>query len=132
MRINKKLFPYPILNNDLTRSTFTKSTFSLECKDIEQTKQDCILKDVCYRLDNLTIAEMIDKKMVKVFCVVECSSSLFRKEFEITSEPLDLVISIHDLKDNVIVSCFAVVIGKIRSEERRVGKECRSRWSPYH
>ena len=23
-------------------------------------------------------------------------------------------------------------IGEIRSEERRVGKECRSRWSPYH
>src|SRR5574344_3053939 len=22
--------------------------------------------------------------------------------------------------------------GKARSEERRVGKECRSRWSPYH
>src|SRR2546430_8602402 len=25
-----------------------------------------------------------------------------------------------------------VVQGKKRSEERRVGKECRSRWSPYH
>ena len=24
------------------------------------------------------------------------------------------------------------LISKIRSEERRVGKECRSRWSPYH
>src|SRR5256884_8855367 len=24
------------------------------------------------------------------------------------------------------------VIGVVRSEERRVGKECRSRWSPYH
>ena len=23
-------------------------------------------------------------------------------------------------------------LGKKRSEERRVGKECRSRWSPYH
>src|SRR2546422_5525318 len=23
-------------------------------------------------------------------------------------------------------------VGPIRSEERRVGKECRSRWSPYH
>ena len=23
-------------------------------------------------------------------------------------------------------------IGAVRSEERRVGKECRSRWSPYH
>ena len=24
------------------------------------------------------------------------------------------------------------VLGSTRSEERRVGKECRSRWSPYH
>ena len=32
--------------------------------------------------------------------------------------------------------CAMEVLGKInpqdRSEERRVGKECRSRWSPYH
>ena len=25
-----------------------------------------------------------------------------------------------------------IVIATTRSEERRVGKECRSRWSPYH
>ena len=25
-----------------------------------------------------------------------------------------------------------VALGGCRSEERRVGKECRSRWSPYH
>src|SRR5687768_17934565 len=25
-----------------------------------------------------------------------------------------------------------VPVGQSRSEERRVGKECRSRWSPYH
>ena len=25
-----------------------------------------------------------------------------------------------------------ILIVRIRSEERRVGKECRSRWSPYH
>ena len=25
-----------------------------------------------------------------------------------------------------------IVIEPLRSEERRVGKECRSRWSPYH
>ena len=27
---------------------------------------------------------------------------------------------------------YAQVIAPNRSEERRVGKECRSRWSPYH
>src|SRR5574340_468143 len=25
-----------------------------------------------------------------------------------------------------------LAVGEVRSEERRVGKECRSRWSPYH
>ncbi len=27
---------------------------------------------------------------------------------------------------------FLKTDAKVRSEERRVGKECRSRWSPYH
>src|SRR5256885_2774761 len=30
----------------------------------------------------------------------------------------------------VLVSIGVAIVG--RSEERRVGKECRSRWSPYH
>ena len=30
----------------------------------------------------------------------------------------------------VAAACKA--LSRIRSEERRVGKECRSRWSPYH
>ena len=33
--------------------------------------------------------------------------------------------------DTVVVSIF-VNPTRSRSEERRVGKECRSRWSPYH
>src|SRR3712207_9593000 len=28
--------------------------------------------------------------------------------------------------------CVGLAVGTARSEERRVGKECRSRWSPYH
>ena len=27
---------------------------------------------------------------------------------------------------------FVQPVADLRSEERRVGKECRSRWSPYH
>ena len=30
------------------------------------------------------------------------------------------------------LACTNLIVGKGRSEERRVGKECRSRWSPYH
>ena len=31
-----------------------------------------------------------------------------------------------------LMNIDAKILNKIRSEERRVGKECRSRWSPYH
>ena len=40
-------------------------------------------------------------------------------------------------KPKVVVSCHTWILAyfhvkNARSEERRVGKECRSRWSPYH
>ena len=31
-----------------------------------------------------------------------------------------------------LASLLGFIIIGVRSEERRVGKECRSRWSPYH
>src|SRR2546430_17477031 len=39
-------------------------------------------------------------------------------------------LAMRDAAALVDLSAFAVL--DIRSEERRVGKECRSRWSPYH
>src|SRR2546430_3236775 len=35
-------------------------------------------------------------------------------------------------KIDVLLRIRCRVYGEVRSEERRVGKECRSRWSPYH
>ena len=49
--------------------------------------------------------------------------------FTIPLEPEQLI------RDQRVDIPFVVTIphsGPIRSEERRVGKECRSRWSPYH
>ena len=35
--------------------------------------------------------------------------------------------------DDTVYSAISLMAEKdVRSEERRVGKECRSRWSPYH
>ena len=34
--------------------------------------------------------------------------------------------------DSASVAAVAIGSQVMRSEERRVGKECRSRWSPYH
>ena len=36
------------------------------------------------------------------------------------------------LKDYKFKLAITIICALCRSEERRVGKECRSRWSPYH
>ena len=42
----------------------------------------------------------------------------------------DAIIEIQDLAGDS--NHYSATITSSRSEERRVGKECRSRWSPYH
>ena len=49
---------------------------------------------------------------------------------------LELIVGVFVLVGIAALTYLAVKLGKLevigRSEERRVGKECRSRWSPYH
>src|SRR2546422_5171922 len=56
------------------------------------------------------------------------------QEFSSTYQTARLVLEdmAHELKNAVILSGTDFIGEKQRSEERRVGKECRSRWSPYH
>src|SRR3989454_12072348 len=44
------------------------------------------------------------------------------------------IVPIHlvEARGELVLFVMGVVDGETRSEERRVGKECRSRWSPYH
>ncbi len=35
-------------------------------------------------------------------------------------------------REAFLLSGYQEYLKRLRSEERRVGKECRSRWSPYH
>ena len=42
-----------------------------------------------------------------------------------------VVFIVHTVMGLVIAGLFPSIAAS-RSEERRVGKECRSRWSPYH
>ena len=54
--------------------------------------------------------------------IVPAAALIFRKE--------GLRVAV--VVNSSIAHLLPVVIGEDRSEERRVGKECRSRWSPYH
>ena len=54
--------------------------------------------------------------------------------------PIDnVVVALHPIAKGTLVEVDGLAVTALedipqghRSEERRVGKECRSRWSPYH
>ena len=59
---------------------------------------------------------------------MESEQILQSESTEITKPQRDIAL---DLMSAVPADNY-VEVGVLRSEERRVGKECRSRWSPYH
>src|SRR5260370_18117184 len=49
-----------------------------------------------------------------------------------TDKLIDAAVSAEPVKAPSSVKIAVTATRDMRSEERRVGKECRSRWSPYH
>ena len=66
--------------------------------------------------------------MALLLTIVFTNVSLTRELFTHISDPLDtLVAGVDRIRSGDLDNPI-----NYRSEERRVGKECRSRWSPYH
>ena len=79
--------------------------------------------------------------------LIGLSVSIRRYHYEFEKQSVEIAASLRELKqcatyagisiDDFLLklkeqSTLSKIMNKIRSEERRVGKECRSRWSPYH
>ena len=73
---------------------------------------------------------------IKNVCVYSASSTKIAKEYFDAAEKLGRLLA--EKRINLIngAGCIGLMAATsdaaLRSEERRVGKECRSRWSPYH
>src|SRR3712207_6829698 len=86
-------------------------------------------ENIQYDWDNsgLNIGRM-DQDINKIMLTLEVTSAIVDEAIE---RGVDLIISHHPF---IFSKMNKIVVGRdnLRSEERRVGKECRSRWSPYH
>src|SRR3712207_9473826 len=56
--------------------------------------------------------------------------ALTRRKFE--EFGVDRALWVVDVRQSLYFQQIVKILELLRSEERRVGKECRSRWSPYH
>ena len=72
-------------------------------------------------MSKITGLEAPNQVPPKVTAMYRAVSTLLREDKDIS-----------EMSVSMITGLAGIGKGTARSEERRVGKECRSRWSPYH
>ena len=107
MHIGKRLFPYPILNNDVLYSQYKTANFSLLYSEIV-TKEEYILDGIKCDLNSNFLKELINKGAAKIICIVECAETMYRKSFPLSCEPKKIIIPLTELNGKVSVSAFVV------------------------
>ena len=105
MQIGNKMFPYPTINNIGLRNCFKETTYAFKCNDYNDG-QKYILEDAYVEINNDNIKRLMSEGYLGVGLIIECSTTVFRKMYEITIEPQTIKIPIGDLRDRVEISCY--------------------------
>ena len=112
MRIGNRIFPYPVLNanpdltNYLESSKFGFEFETTEDGSIIMENGKIVLRQVHFFLENSQLNELYKAGSIRAAMIIECSSSTYRKCFEIFLEPIDLIIDAQDLNGMVSVSVY--------------------------
>ena len=114
MQIGNKLFPYPTINKSILKNCFKETRYEFKCEDLIDG-QYYILKDACITINNQEIIEMLNKNVLGAALIIECSTTVFRKMYEVNLIPQDIKINIGDLRDKVVVSCYIYAKQEIKS-----------------
>ena len=138
----EKSIGYTFKNKELLENALRHTSYAYENNVSSNEKLeflgDSILEFISSKYIYGKYPKLKEGEMTKVRATVVCEASLYK------------VAKLHNFSDFLYLgkseiktggnkrpailadSVEAVIAAIYRSEERRVGKECRSRWSPYH
>lgn len=108
MRIDKRLFPYPVLNKNPTFSQYKSSVFELTFED-EVNDNFYTLKNLICNIQNTAIVDLIISGRARIVLVIECSATMFRKNYTLLPlMPVEIQIPISDLNGKVSIRAYVV------------------------
>ena len=86
-----------------------------------------------YNIESLTVAPTEDATLSRMTLVTTGDDQIVEQITKQLNKLVD-VVKLVDLSEGPHIEreLMMIKVRAERSEERRVGKECRSRWSPYH
>lgn len=107
MRVGKRLFPYPVLNNNKLYSQYKNSNLSLEYDEVI-TDHHLILDNIHCNIDCEYMKLLINEGFAEVVCVIECAQTMFRNHYILTDDMNDIKIPLVDINGKVDISLFIV------------------------
>ncbi|VTX69103.1 Uncharacterised protein [Granulicatella adiacens] len=117
MLIGNKSFPYPLLMEREGEKDFKTSSFSLKYNLLEQNdiveKTEVCIKDIHFYLDNKELFSLYEKGFVNAVCEIECSKTVYKEVFEITTQPITKCIQTEKLSGDVTISAYLYAIKDI-------------------
>lgn len=105
MRIKNKLFPYPVMNDEKLYTGFKSSEFKFTY-DYEMNEDNFIIKNLIVHLNNTNLLNLYEEGKINIVCIVECARSMFRKAYNLTLEPNEIIIPKYDIVGKIEVSAF--------------------------
>lgn len=106
MQVKNKIFPYPVINHNFAFSNFGQLDFCLKFEPFDD-ERSYILKNACFHTDSATLNRLYDEGKIEISVIVECSNTVFRKSFDISREPKDIILPKVDFTEKVVISMFA-------------------------
>ena len=104
MQIGNKLFPYPVISSSAS-NCFCNSKYSFESED-SSDGQHYILGNARIVVENDYLRKLLEEKKISAKLIVECTYTVYRESFDISTEPRDIKIDVGNLKDKVEISCY--------------------------
>lgn len=106
MQIRNRLFPYPVLHKQKELSSFgINCNYELN-KTISEDNEKLIIDNVCVNLISNELRRLLAENKIQCVLVIECSSTVYRKYYDIGINPMKIELSKSDFKDNVEISSF--------------------------
>lgn len=106
MQVKGRIFPYPVLNNNPVFSGFKSEGFSLDYEPVED-ESNYTLKGLTFSTESKTINDLFKEEKIGICLIVECSDTVYRKKFELTDKPKDIILKKVDFVEKVCISLFA-------------------------
>ncbi len=111
MQIGNRLFPYPVVNRNRDLTDYRdEACYEIAFGDldnpIKEERHNLILQNIHIKLADDVLFDYVEKGLLQPILVVECPESVFRKTYELSLSPREIIIPLKDLTGKVTISSY--------------------------